>query len=172
MNFNKVIMLGRVGTDPEFVDTNGGRLAKFRFAVTEKKRKDSAGNQNEETCWIDVECWNGRDYGPKLADIIQNYVSKGDPLHLEGKLVHQQWQDKTTGQNRSKHVLRVFGLQLIGGKRDGQGGGQRQEGGQQGGGNDVPPDDGAGSGGDGGDIPFGFVIGALAAAASAAMALA
>jgi single-strand DNA-binding protein len=112
------------------------------------------------------------------VSLIQQYCRKGDPLYLEGRLQLDQWDDKQSGQKRSKHKVVVENIEFLGGNRQGEGGGsfggrQPMGGGNRGGGgygggggNFGPPDDygpepphdsgpmpGPGNGGDG-DIPF------------------
>lgn len=85
---NKVILKGNVGSDPEFKTfDNGGSVAEFSMA-TNRKYKDRNEELVEETQWHRVKVYGNR------ADVIQRYVSKGDPLLVEGRLTYRQYEDK------------------------------------------------------------------------------
>jgi len=73
--------------------------------------------------FIDCEAFNRGDYG-KTADLVEQYLSKGKQVYLEGRLVLDQWDDKNTGQKRSKHKLVVEVMQFLDGGRQGEGEGE------------------------------------------------
>jgi single-strand DNA-binding protein len=121
-SFNKVILLGNLTRDPEIKYTpKGTAIANLGLAVSRFFSNDQ-GEKQEETTFVDVELWG------RTAEIAQEYLRKGRPVFIEGRLKLDQWEDKATGQKRSK--MRVVGetMQLIGG-RDGAGGGGGGEGG-------------------------------------------
>ena len=110
---NKVILLGRLGRDPEVRNfQNGGQVVNFRVATSERF-KDRDGNQQERTEWHSVAIFN-----EKLGEIAEKYLSKGAQVYLEGQLQTRKWQDQN-GQDRysTEVVLPKFrgDLQLIGG---------------------------------------------------------
>jgi single-strand DNA-binding protein len=114
-SFNKVILLGNLTRDPEIKYTpKGTAIANIGLAVNRVYSNDQ-GEKTEETTFIDVELWG------RTAEIAQEYLRKGRPVLIEGRLKLDQWDDKQTGQKRSK--LRVVGeaMQLLGG-RDAAGG--------------------------------------------------
>jgi len=116
-SFNKVILLGNLTRDPEIKYTpKGTAIANIGLAVNRVYSNDQ-GDKNEETTFIDVELWG------RTAEIAQEYLRKGRPVLIEGRLKLDQWDDKQTGQKRSK--LRVVGetMQLLGGREGGAGGG-------------------------------------------------
>jgi len=116
-SFNKVILLGNLTRDPEIKYTpKGTAIANIGLAVNRVYSNDQ-GEKNEETTFIDVELWG------RTAEIAQEYLRKGRPVLIEGRLKLDQWDDKQTGQKRSK--LRVVGetMQLLGGREGGSGGG-------------------------------------------------
>ena len=116
-SFNKVILLGNLTRDPEIKYTpKGTAIANIGLAVNRVYSNDQ-GEKNEETTFIDVELWG------RTAEIAQEYLRKGRPVLIEGRLKLDQWDDKQTGQKRSK--LRVVGetMQLLGGREGGAGGG-------------------------------------------------
>ena len=117
MSVNKVIILGRLGNDPEVRSfQNGGQVVNFRVATSERF-KDRDGNQQERTQWHSVAIFND-----KLGEIAECYLRKGSQVYLEGQLETRKWQDQA-GQDRytTEIVLRQYRgeLQLIGGKGEG-----------------------------------------------------
>jgi single-strand DNA-binding protein len=135
---NKVIILGRLGRDPEVRNfQNGGKVVNLRVATSERY-KDREGNQQERTEWHSVAIFNER-----LGDVAEKYLRKGSEVYLEGQLETRKWTDQQ-GQERytTEVVLRQFRgeLQLVGGRGQGAGGedsgfsGERSSGGGFGGG--------------------------------------
>ena len=119
MSVNKVIILGRLGNDPEVRNfQNGGQVVNFRVATSERF-KDRDGNQQERTEWHSVAIFN-----EKLGEIAGRYLRKGAQVYLEGQLQTRKWQDQN-GQDRytTEIVLPKFRgeLQFIGGKGEGGG---------------------------------------------------
>ncbi len=130
---NKVILLGRLGRDPEVRNfQNGGRVVNLRLATSERY-KDREGNMQERTEWHSVAIFN-----EKLGEIAEKYLRKGSEVYVEGQLETRKWQDQS-GQDRysTEIVLRQFRgeLALVGGR--GGGGGEMGE----------PPESGGGYGG-------------------------
>jgi single-strand DNA-binding protein len=122
-NFNRVILIGNLTRDPECrTFSNGGKVAKFGFAVNNRKKNSQSGQWEDEPMFIDCEAFNRGEFG-KLADTIETYCKKGSQICIEGRLHLDQWDDKTTGQKRSKHKVVVESMQLLGSRLDGQGGG-------------------------------------------------
>lgn len=147
---NKVILVGRLGRDPEVRSfNNGGRVVNLRLATSERF-KDREGNQQERTEWHSVAIFN-----EKLGEIAEKYLKKGSEVYVEGQLETRKWQDQA-GQDRysTEIVLRQFRgeIALLGGR---VGGGEERE--------ESPPAQrggGAKPGGRGGaglddEIPFG-----------------
>ena len=118
-NLNKVMLIGRLTEDPKTVNfSNGGRVAKFRFAVNNRKKNQSTGQWEDDPVFIDVEAYN-RESGRKLADLCEQYLKKGHQAYLECSLKLDQWDDKDTGQKRSKIKLVLNDLQFLEPKSDG-----------------------------------------------------
>ncbi|MBC7802398.1 MAG: single-stranded DNA-binding protein, partial [Candidatus Parcubacteria bacterium] len=117
---NKVILLGRLGRDPEVRNfQNGGKVVRFGLATSERY-KDREGQQQERTEWHDIEIFNDR-----LGEVAEKYLKKGSEVYIEGQIETQTYTDKDGAERKSKRVvLRQFRgeLQLIGG-RSGAGGG-------------------------------------------------
>src|SRR6266853_2531698 len=116
-NLNKVMLIGNLTRDPELKYTpKGTAIADIGLAVNRNYTTDS-GEKREEVTFIDVTLWG------RVAEIVGEYCKKGRPLFVEGRLQLDQWDDKATGQKRSK--LKVVGenIQLLG-SREGGGGGE------------------------------------------------
>lgn len=147
---NKVILLGRLGRDPEVRNfQNGGRVVNLRLATSERY-KDREGNMQERTEWHSVAIFN-----EKLGEIAEKYLRKGSEVYIEGQLETRKWQDQS-GQDRytTEIVLRQFRgeLALVGGRGSGgeMGGDPGEAGGGYGGGG-RSAGGGERSGGGGGD---------------------
>ena len=116
-SFNKVILLGNLTRDPEVRYTpKGSAVCDLGIAVNRVYTTDS-GERREEVTFVDVVLW------ARLAEIAGEYLKKGRPVFIEGRLQMDSWDDKQTGQKRTK--LRVVGesMQLLGGRPGGAGGG-------------------------------------------------
>ncbi len=131
---NKVILLGRLGRDPEVRNfQNGGRVVNLRLATSERY-KDREGNMQERTEWHSVAIFN-----EKLGEIAEKYLRKGSEVYIEGQIETRKWQDQA-GQDRysTEIVLRQFRgeLSLVGGRGAGgeMGGDPGESGGGYGGG--------------------------------------
>lgn len=112
-NLNKVMIIGNLTRDPEIKYTpKGTAIADIGLAVNRNYTTDS-GEKREEVTFIDVTLWG------RVAEIVGEYCKKGRPLFLEGRLQLDTWDDKATGQKRSK--LKVVGdnIQLLGGRESG-----------------------------------------------------
>ena len=107
-SFNKVILIGNLTRDPEVRYTpKGTAVAEIGLAVNRVYTTD-AGEKREEATFVDVTLWG------RTAEIAGEYLKKGRPVFIEGRLQMDTWDDKQTGQKRSK--LRVIGetMQLLG----------------------------------------------------------
>src|SRR6187455_1301003 len=123
-SFNKVILLGNLTRDPEVRYTpKGSAVCDLGMAVNRVYTTDS-GEKREEVTFVDVVLW------ARLAEIAGEYLKKGRPVFIEGRLQMDTWDDKQTGQKRSKLKVVGEGLQLIG-SRPGGGGGGDEEGGSR-----------------------------------------
>lgn len=118
-SFNKVILLGNLTRDPELRYTpKGMATARLGLAVNRKWKTD-AGEEREEVTFVDIDAWG------KQAELIAQYLKKGAPLFVEGRLKFDQWDDKQTGQKVSKLRVVLEGFQFVGGPRDQQAPAQR-----------------------------------------------
>ena len=169
-NLNKVILIGRLTRDPETrTFSTGGKVAKFGFAVPNRRKNTQSGQWEDEPMFIDVEVFNRGEFGT-LANLVEERCRKGAQICIEGRLHLDQWEDKDTKQKRSKHKLVAESIQLLDTRQDGMGGAPRSSApvaSRAGGGyNSAPPDEyggepapssggtGGGGGESGDDIPF------------------
>ena len=107
---NRVALVGRAGRDPEVnYFERGSMVAKFTLAVNRRSRDDKPD-------WFPLEIWG------KQAQVAADYVRKGSLLGIIGSFKLDRWTDRTTGEERNKPVINVDRLELLGGKRDADGG--------------------------------------------------
>ncbi len=108
-NFNRVVLMGRLTRDPEVKEIAPGRsVADMGLAVTEKY-KDKTGEFVEKTCFVDIVAWG------RQAETCGEYLKKGSPVLVEGRLQLDQWTNKE-GQKRSKHCVKADRVQFLNGK--------------------------------------------------------
>ena len=155
---NKVIIIGNVGKDPEVrYNPSGGAWVTLSLATTRNWKNRETGERQEETEWHRVV------FNDRLAEIVGEYVRKGRPLYVEGRLKTRKWQDK---EGRDTYTTEIIAqeMQLLGGREGG--------GGDEGGGGGYGRAAGGGGsysrGGDGGGDDFGGGGGRPAARPAAA----
>jgi single-strand DNA-binding protein len=108
---NKVILIGRLGRDPEVKYTQGGSpVAKFSLA-TDEVFKDRAGEQQRRTEWHNIVAWN------KLAEICGEYLTKGKQVYIEGSIRSRQWEDQS-GNKRTSVEIVARDMKMLGSKAD------------------------------------------------------
>ena len=108
MSFNKIIVIGNLGRDPELRYTpQGNAVCNFSVATSEKKR-DKGGEMQEITTWFRVTTWN------KQAENASKYLTKGRPVYIEGRLRIEEWTDRD-GKNRYTLEVNATDLQFLGG---------------------------------------------------------
>ncbi len=149
-SINKVTLLGNLGKDPEIKFLPSGQaVANFSIATTDRY-KDKAGEWQDRTEWHNVVAY------ARTAEIVRDYVKKGNKLYVEGRLTTRSWDDKDTGKKVYRTEIVVNDLVLIGGRGDGEGGGSfsgSRQGSSQGGYSQPAPDYGD-TGITDDDIPF------------------
>ena len=160
MSVNKVILVGRLGRDPETRYTGGGQAVANFSVATDETYKDKAGERQKRTEWHKIVVWG------KQAEIAQQYLKKGSLIFIEGRIQSREWQDKEW-QKRTSFEIVATNFRMLGGRGDGggSGGGSASVGGARAEEHDQsgPSDDFGGHGGGGGaagpeisdeDIPF------------------
>ncbi len=101
---NKVQLIGHLGNDPEIVNLDGGKkLAKFSVATNETY-KNQKGEKVTDTQWHNIVAWG------KTAEIIENYVTKGKEVAIEGKLTSRSYDDK---EGNKKYITEVVCNELV-----------------------------------------------------------
>jgi single-strand DNA-binding protein len=150
-SFNKVILLGNLTRDPEVRYTpKGTAVTELGMAVNRVYTAEN-GEKREETTFVDVTLWG------RTAEIAGEYLKKGRPVFIEGRLQLDTWDDKQSGQKRSKLKVVGEGLQLIGsrpGGGGGGGGGDEEASGAPRASKSTPPPKAAPSAPDDDEIPF------------------
>jgi single-strand DNA-binding protein len=110
-SINKVILIGRLGKDPEVKYTpSGAPVAKFTLA-TDEVFKDRSGEQQRRTEWHTIVAWN------RLAEICGQYLTKGKQIYVEGSIRSRQWEDQS-GNKRTAYEIVAREMKMLGSKAD------------------------------------------------------
>ncbi|MGE5209409.1 MAG: single-stranded DNA-binding protein [Alphaproteobacteria bacterium] len=143
-NLNKVLLLGNVTRDPEVRYTpKGSAVCDLGVAVNRAYTTDT-GEKREEVTFVDVTLWG------RTAEVASEYLKKGRPVFIEGRLQMDSWDDKQTGQKRTRLRVVAENMQLLGGRPPGgttDTGGERRQ-------TTAPPKSSAASEPDEDEIPF------------------
>ena len=130
---NKVIVLGNLGRDPEVRYTpSGAAVCNLRIATTRNWKNRDSGERQEETEWHSVVLYD------RQAEVAGEYLKKGRPVYIEGRLKTRKWQDKE-GQDRYTTEIVAESMQLLGGRDSGGESGGGMGGDDEGGGYSRPP---------------------------------
>lgn len=98
---------GRLGADPRVnATTTGDKAANFRIAVNERFGRDDQGNPKEVTTWVNCVAWR------KLADVVEQFIHKGDPVGVSGRLRNRTWKDQE-GNDRYTTEIVLDSLKLM-----------------------------------------------------------
>jgi single-strand DNA-binding protein len=118
---NKVFIIGNLTRDPELrVTPKGTAICQFGIAVN-RQYKDESGATRDETTFVDVEAWG------KQGELVSKYLSKGSLAMVEGRLRLDQWEDKQSGQKRSKLKVVLDNVQFLSSRGSSAGGGSGQQ---------------------------------------------
>jgi single-strand DNA-binding protein len=112
MSVNKVILVGRLGRDPETRYTGGGQAVANFSVATDESYKDRNGERQKRTEWHKIVVWG------KQAEIAQQYLKKGSLIFIEGRIQSREWQDKE-GQKRTSFEIVATNFRMLGGRADG-----------------------------------------------------
>jgi len=115
-NLNKVMLIGNLTRDPELRYTPSGKAVTDVSIAINRVWVNDQGQKQEDTTFVDVTLWG------RQAELAQQYLTKGRGIYVEGRLQMDTWDDKATGQKRSKLKVVGEGLQLLGTKGGGAGG--------------------------------------------------
>jgi len=112
MSVNKVILVGRLGRDPETRYTSGGQAVANFSVATDESYKDRNGERQKRTEWHKIVVWG------KQAEIAQQYLKKGSLVFIEGRIQSREWQDKE-GQKRTSFEIVANNFRMLGGRGEG-----------------------------------------------------
>jgi single-strand DNA-binding protein len=113
-SINKVILIGRLGKDPEMKYTPGGApVAKFTLA-TDEEYKDKSGEKQKRTEWHTIVAWN------RLGEICKEYLTKGKQVYVEGSIRSHQWEDNN-GQKHTAYEIVAREMKMLGSREGGNG---------------------------------------------------
>jgi single-strand DNA-binding protein len=129
MSVNKVILVGRLGRDPETRYTGGGQAVANFSVATDETYKDRNGERQKRTEWHKIVVWG------KQAEIAQQYLKKGSLIFIEGRIQSREWQDKE-GQKRTSFEIVANNFRMLGGRAEGAAAGAAGGGSRGGGGGD------------------------------------
>jgi single-strand DNA-binding protein len=111
MSVNKVILVGRLGRDPETRYTGSGQAVCNFSLATDETYKDRNGERQKRTEWHRISVWG------KLAEICQQYLKKGSLVYVEGRIQSREWQDKE-GQKRTSHDIVANVMRMLGSRAE------------------------------------------------------
>jgi single-strand DNA-binding protein len=114
MSVNKVILVGRLGRDPETRYTSGGQAVCNFSLATDESFKNKSGERQKRTEWHKIVVW------AKLAEIAQQYLKKGSQIYLEGRIQSREWMDKEN-QKRTSFEIVATDIKFLGSKADSTG---------------------------------------------------
>src|ERR1041385_8798603 len=119
-SINKVILVGRLGRDPELKYTASGvPFCRFSLATDDTWNDKNSGERQEKTEWHNIVAWD------RLAEICNQYLTKGKQVYIEGSLQTREWDDQDGNKRRTTEV-RARDMVMLSSAGDGAGGGQRR----------------------------------------------
>jgi single-strand DNA-binding protein len=116
MSVNKVILVGRLGRDPETRYTGGGQAVCNFSMATDESFKSKTGERQKRTEWHKIVVWG------KQAEIAQQYLKKGSQIFLEGRIQSREWMDKEN-QKRTSYEIVATNFRMLGSRSESMGGG-------------------------------------------------
>ena len=137
---NKVILIGRLGRDPEVRSTPSGQTVTNFTVATNRIYNDRDGNRQEQTEWHNIVCWG------RQAEIAGQYLTKGRQIYIEGRLQTRSWEDRQSGDKRYRTEVICENFQMLGPRGEQNTGGSQPSGTDTKGELSAPPEDD--------DIPF------------------
>ena len=118
-NINRVVLVGNLTRDPELRHTpSGTAICKLRVAVNSRQKDAATGEWGEKPNYFDVTVWGNQ------GESCAQYLSKGRPVGIDGRLDWHEWEDKQTGQKRQAVEIIADSVQFLGSRGDGGEGGQ------------------------------------------------
>jgi single-strand DNA-binding protein len=117
-NINRVVLTGNLTRDPELRNTGGGTPVCSLRVACNTRRKDSEGNWTDKPNYFDVTVWGAQ------GENCSNYLSKGRPVAIDGRLEWREWEDKQTGAKRQAVEIVADSVQFLGSREGGENGGR------------------------------------------------
>ncbi len=111
MSYNKIILIGNLGRDPELRHLDNQKVVASFSLATNETTTDRNGEKRTETEWFNIEMWDNQ------AKIAEKYLKKGSQVYIEGKLKTETWKDKE-GIEKSRLKVRVQNFTLLGGTKN------------------------------------------------------
>jgi single-strand DNA-binding protein len=116
LNLNHVVLAGNLTRDPDVKQINADRVvANAGIAINRKWKNQTTGELQEEVTFVDIEAWG------RTAELIGQFLKKGSPVYIEGRLRLDQWEEKDTGQKRSRLKVVVESVQFLATRERGEG---------------------------------------------------
>ncbi len=115
LNLNNVVLAGHLTRDPELKQIGADKVVASSGLAINRRYKDAAGQQHEEATFVEIEAWG------RTAELIGQYLKKGSPAYIEGRLKLDSWDDKDSGQKRSKLKVVAEHVQFLGTRPAGEG---------------------------------------------------
>ncbi len=120
-SLNKLFLMGNLTREPELRYTSGGAaVCGFGLAIN-RRYSTASGEQREEVCFVDIDVWG------KQGESCKNYLRKGAPVFIEGRLRMDSWQDRESGKTRTRLTVTAERVQFLGTPRGGEFGGGSDE---------------------------------------------
>ena len=115
LNLNNVVLAGHLTRDPELKQIGADRVVANTGLAINRRWKDAAGTQHEEATFVEIEAWG------RTAELVGQYLKKGSPAYIEGRLKLDSWDDKESGQKRTKMKVVAENVQFLGTRSTGDG---------------------------------------------------
>lgn len=112
MSLNQVLLTGNLTRDPELTHTPKGTAVCKLGVACNRTWKDAAGEKKEEVTFLDVEAWG------RTAEVISQHFRKGSPIFVQGRLKTDSWDDKQSGQKRTKLKIVLEAFEFMGGRKE------------------------------------------------------
>ncbi len=116
LNLNNVVLAGHLTRDPELKQIGADRVVANTGLAINRRWKDAAGQQHEEATFVEIEAWG------RTAELVGQYLKKGSPAYIEGRLKLDSWDDKESGQKRTKMKVVAENVQFLGARPGGEAG--------------------------------------------------
>ena len=122
LNLNHVVLAGHLTRDPELKQIGADKVVASTGLAINRRWKDAGGEQHEEATFVEIEAWG------RTAELMGQYLKKGSPAYVEGRLKLDSWDDKESGQKRTKMKVVAESVQFLGTRPAAEGGdGERSQ---------------------------------------------